>query len=327
MHFIFLAIFSLLGPSVFASGSSFEDLKSMVYESPLRTLPQHQGLSKWDVISNLLGSEEKPSHGLSIRSRRILVDESDIRDTDEPKWLHPRGACAEAKWIITENNPATGLFENGVVAPALLRISTGDKVSEYTTDGRIFGLAVKVFPGAPNQKVKTANFIGLDQDGFDRSARRHVFFGDDHNDQIYFTNVAPAKSALGKFLSTFFDRFDQPNFARPVYSFSRSRFGGGELTHSSTPYEIRFIPDESMNRPTKNFSDFRLELLEKRKRVLKIVLESFDGKSKLSKTIGRLELGDFVVSDFCDLGLHFHHSPIEDQWEKYYHYDVVNDLR
>jgi|GEM_PF-676932 len=314
-------------PTLSHAESSFQELRDALYAKPRgANLPTHPGLASWDVISNLFGSEEKPTHGLGIRSRRTLVDESDLRPR-EPKWLHPRGACAEARWIITEESPATGMFASGINVPAIVRVSTGDASSSYPTEGRIFGMAFKIFPTTnPRQKIKTANILTLDQDGFERTKRKFVFSGDKPGDQVYFTNVAPARSALGKFLSTFFDRFDLPNFARPLYATSGANLGGGDLMERVTPYEIRFVPEEKIFVPARTYSDFRLELQEKAPRTLKIVLQSFNGREQLAKQIGRLELGDFVVSDFCDLDLHFHHSPIQDQWAKYFHYDVVKDL-
>ena len=204
MLIVVLALFftSLTLASGSYSGSSFNQIKDSLYGEPLTTLPAHPGLSAWSIITNLIGSESRPNHGLGVQSRRVLVDESDIRDTLEPKWLHPRGACAEARWIITAPSAATGLFAAGVDVPAIVRLSTGDASSEYPTKGRIFGMAIKIFPTVnENQPVKTANIITLDQYGFERSDRKFVFANEAGLEPVYFTNVAPAKSALGKFLS------------------------------------------------------------------------------------------------------------------------------
>lgn len=330
-----LSVFALLiglaaNARVIDGGSSFSEIRRSVYEKPIfYSLPQHPGLSTWDVIGNLLGSEDRPTHGLSVRSRRIFVDPRDVRDTDEQKWLHPRGACAEARWIITEKSVATGLFAAGTRLPAIVRLSTGDGNSDKSEAGRIFGLAVKVFPSVnPDQPVRTVNYISLDQYGFERSKRDLVFEdGPGARGPIYFTNVAPAKSALGKFLSTFFDRFDLPNFARPVYQFARVDTAGRALAQAVTPYEVRMVATNPPQMKSARYGDFRAELIEPQRRELDIVIQSFDGRAIEARKIGRLELGNFVVSDFCDLRLHFHHSPIEDQWNKYGDYEVVKDLR
>lgn len=311
-------------------GSRFEDVKAAIYEGPRTTLPQLNGLSTWDIVQNLIGSESYPDHGLSVRSRRTLVDESDERPA-EPKWLHPRGACAEARWKITEDNPATGLFAQGVDVPAIVRISSGDKVSEggEPAGGRILGMAVKVFPTtSPTQKVKTRNFVTLDRYGFERSMRDRTFVEND-GAPVYFTNVAPATSALGQFLSGFFDRFDNPNWARPLYALSRAYVGGSsDLIEVRTPYEIRLaVPEGTTFGDAPAGKDFRQELIELDHPVsLNIVLQSFNGREVFGKTIGRIEFGKFVISDYCDLKLHFHHDAVEDQLSKYDDYEVVRDL-
>jgi hypothetical protein len=311
------------------TGTSFASLRAALYANPRSDLPAHPGLDLMSVVKNMfLDSADHPSEGLGIQSRRVFVDESDVRPTVEPKWLHPRGACAEARWIVTEPNPATGLFAAGTNIPALVRISSGDKASEYPTDGRIFGMALKLFPTTDlNQAVNTTNMITLDQYGLERSKRPFLFVNEPASEPVYFTNVAPAKSGLGKFLSKFFDRFDKPNFARPVYATAQAKVGGGEVEEFVTPYEVRFVASTPAVAAEAPFPDFRNELLTKQKRTLDIVIQSMDGNTHLAKTIGRLEFGDFVVSDFCDLSLGFHHSPIEDQWTKYSDYRVVNQWR
>jgi len=313
-----------------APGSRFEDVKAKIYARPLGTLPQHPGLATWDVVRNLLGSEDRPTHGLSVRSRRTLVDESDERPA-EPKWLHPRGACAAGRWKITEASGSTGLFEKDVNVGAIVRISSGDKVSEGGEEagGRILGMAIKLFPTtSDSQRVKTRNIVTLDRYGFERSKRQRTLHEDD-GAPVYFTNVAPATSALGKFLSGFFDRFDNPNWARPLYGVARAYVGGsGDLIEYRTPYEVRFQPkraqalDESSEVPP----DFRSDLLEQRSVSFDIILQSYRGTDVLAQTIGSLDLEKFVVSDYCDLDLHFHHDSVEDQHSKYSDYEVVKDL-
>lgn len=311
--------------------ASFEEVRAKVYATPRTDLPEHPGLSTWDVVRNLVGSESRPTHGLSIRSRRTLVDESDERPA-EPKWLHPRGACAEGEWRIDAQSPATGLFAKGVSALAIVRISSGDATSVYpeSTDqggGRILGMAIKLFPTMDKKlRIRTRNIVTLDQYGFERSPRRRTFH-EDAGGSVYFTNVAPATSALGKFLSTFFDRFDNPNWARPLYGIAQANMGGsGNLSRYAAPYEIRIHAPESTLPEFETPLDFRDELRGMSNTYLAITLQSMDGTSTLAQRIGTLELKRFVVSDYCDLQLHFHHDSIEDQFEKYSDYAVVEDL-
>jgi hypothetical protein len=310
--------------------ASFETVRAKVYASPQTELPSYRGLSSLDIVKNLVGSEDKPKHELSIRSRRTLVDQSDERPA-APKLLHTHGACAEGTWSIDQASAATGLFEQGVSVPAIVRMSTGTPESanpRLTETNRIFGMAVKLFPTTlKTQAVRTRNIIMLDQYGFERASRARTFFEDD-GAPVYFTNVAPAKSAVGKFLSTFFDRFDQPNWARPLYASARANIGGGNLIEYTSPYEIRFRarPEQAREQPKLDYPDFRSELQAVSGVTLDIVLQSFHPTQVVEKTIGKLTLGKFVVSEYCDLSLHFHHDAIEDQLEKYSDYEVVRDL-
>lgn len=315
-----------------AQPSSFNEIRGRMYETPLTTLPQHPGLKTWDVISSLMGSEDNPNaHGLIVRSRVTLVDTADER-TPEPKWLHPRGACAEARWVITEDSPYTGLFAQGTDVPAIVRISSGTGDSEYSDSpdykGRILGMAIKLYPtDSKTHKVLSRNIVTLDQYGFESSTRKHTFWENDNATPVYFTNVAPAKSALGKFLSAFFDRFDNPNWARPLYQVARANFGGGELIEYRTPYEVRYqIQPKLIDKKLKTYGDFRSELVDLKNVDMDIILQSHNGKDVIAKKIGVLKFGSFVVSDYCDLKLHFHHSSIEDQWEKYNNYEMVESL-
>lgn len=314
-----------------AVGSKFADIKQAIYAQPLASLPDHPGLNVWNIVENFVGSADSPTQGLGVRSRRIFVDQADERDEGE-KWLHPRGVCAEARWTIDEASTATGLFAKGTSVPAIVRLSSGDKTSEGGEDagGRIMGIAVKLFPTTSDtQRVKTRNIIMLDQYGFERSTRKHAWVNDDGT-PVYFTNVAPATSTLGKFLSTYFDRFDKPNFARPVYGVARASIGGSsDLLQSVTPYEIRFVPKAGTPLPPDSAPlDFRAELSAAGEQpiAMDIVIQSFDGTNTVAQRIGSLSFGKFVVSDYCDLQLRFHHDPIEDQLEKYKNYDVVKDL-
>lgn len=324
-------VLSVAAPAVAAS--SFNEIRNRMYDKPLQTLPQHPGLKTWDVISSLFGSEDNSNaHGLIVRSRITLVDTADER-TPEPKWLHPRGACAEARWVISEDNPYTGLFAPGTDVPAIIRISSGTGASEYIEgddfDGRIMGMAIKLYPtDSKDHKVLSRNIVTLDKYGFESSTRKHTFWEDDDTTPVYFTNVAPAQSALGKFLSTFFDRFDNPNWARPLYQVGRANIGGGDLLEYSFPYEVRYqINPKSISKNLKTFGDFRSELVALKNVDLDIILQSHNGKDVIAKKIGTLKVGSFVVSDYCDLKLHFHHSSIEDQWEKYMNYDMVKDIK
>lgn len=317
------------------TGSSFAAIRDAVYESPRDTLPDHGGLSMRDILRNILGnnitgnSSDSPTHGLAIRSRRTLVDRSDERPP-EPKWLHPRGACASGRWTITTPSEATGLFADGVDVPAIVRVSSGtaQSLGGEEADGRILGMAVKLFPTVSDDTpVLTRNMVTLDRYGFEASPRMATFHEDDGS-PVYFTNVAPAESFVGKQLSKFFDRFDEPNWARPVYAAARAQVDGEDLEEYVEPYEVRFVArPKDEHDPQIVPADFRDDLLSHSEGItLDIQLHRMTPDDERDVTIGQLTLDAFVVSDYCDLNLHFHHDPLEDQLSKYKDYEVVQDL-
>ena len=293
---------------------SYNEVKDVVFQAPRATLPDPDipGIEPWAVLNAL------------IRDVGAIVGRSDatFKDTDDfregtPKLLHPRGVCTEGVWNITESSPATGLFSKGTKVPAIVRFSSGTADSEYLPKGagRILGLAVKVFPTIDKSKdVITENIQMLDSYGFERSNRKR-FFHDDDGTPVTFTNVAPAKSILGKVLSRFFDRFDKPNHVRPVYPMAEVNTSGEyNRDNSRAPYEITFKAAFPMS--SQFSSDFRNDIMNlpnKQKLALDIFIVTMEPESKdgdlipVNKKIGQLLLGDRVISDGCDYTLHFNH--------------------
>lgn len=300
-------------------GASYNEIKKMVFASPLQKLPIWPGIDPAQVLDAFfLRSGE-----IVDRSHATFDSSSDFRPA-RMKLLHPVGVCAEAEWEVTQSSPATGLFKKGTRIPALFRFSTGTADSVYSKGGvqRIFGLAGKLFPTIdPNKRVETVNIQMLDRYGFDRTPRKRTFYEDEATDgtsePVYFTNVAPAKSAFGKALATFFDRFDKPNFTRPVYPLAQVEQNGAEVSKVLSPYEIRLIP-HFKPRPQPSDSerlDFRDEIRSYApgEIVLDIVIQNIEPQGtetalqSATLTVGHITLGKSVVSDACDLNLHFHH--------------------
>jgi hypothetical protein len=291
----------------------------MVFESPLAKVKQWSGIEPEQVFNAFfLRSGE-----IVDRSHATFDSVSDFRPA-RMKLLHPDGICAEAEWEITEPSKATGLFSAGTKVPAIIRFSSGTSDTVYSKGGtqRIFGLAAKLFPSRnKDQIVETENIQMLDRYGFDRSPRKRYFYEDQQpdgaSDPVYFTNVAPAKSAFGKALATFFDRFDQPNFSRPVYPVAEVDDHGQDIQKDIAPYEIRFIPHfKPHEEPSDSESlDFRNEIqtYNPGEIVMDIVIQTYEpehGETTLTtvaQTIGHLTIGKTVISDACDLNLHFHH--------------------
>ena len=272
------------------------------------------------------------------RTRELFTNSANFKKPGV-KWLHPRGVCAKGRWIIREDSPATGLFKKGTNVSTIIRVSSGTAESErYDDEGelqqRIFGLAIKLFHQTDDGKEAiTSNIVTLDHRGFSRSDRPFVVFPR-QDEELFFTNVAPVERILGsgtpimtgagKALSWALDMFDNPNFARPVYVTASYDDKSQPVVNSVTPFKIKLVPRFEM--PSREFADFRLELLEYNQGTFDILISELDeGEDYGDKKIGEIQL-DFpmILTHNCDQRLAFHHSPV--QWkEKYEDPNLVRD--
>lgn len=315
MKILILTTSLMLSSSVFAR--SFNEVRDEIFMSPLTELPPIEGISPGAVAQAFF------THTGEIvrRSRATFIERDDFREP-RPKLLHPRGVCTDATWKITESSEATGVFAKGTELPAIVRFSSGTSDSEYVADlkkapGRIFGFAAKIFPTQDlDEDVETLNVQTLDTYGFDRTMRKR-FFHEDNGEAVTFTNVAPAKSTFGKVLATFFDRFDLSNFVRPVYPLAMIDANQQQVINPKIPYEIHFVADFKA-REDQVPTDFRSDLMTHPGELsMDIIIRSFEPEKRrrgrfapiknIDKKIGVLILHDRVISDSCDLKLHFHH--------------------
>lgn len=343
---------------------SFAEVARLTYLSPWKKddpfdpaskfIPQYRALRINDLFElvinhfkNMGGREKDMSDDwpFAVRSRRIMTDSANFKPTRSVKWLHPRGVCSTAKWIIDEESPATGLFKKGTEVPAIIRISTGTHDSERLVPdtneiaSRLFGMAVKIFHSTDKEEpALTSNILTLDRYGFVRTKRPFALQAEPGDGGLWYTNVAPvewgsgsaADVAKGKILSTALDMFDDPNWARPVYVTATFDDQGRRVANPVVPYEIRFIPSfprpvDAENGADKQYEDFRYEILEMEPEVgqFDIVLQQLneDEPTPYAKKIGRLVLTHHndsgpVLTGNCDLWLAFHHSP--NQWKEDY---------
>jgi hypothetical protein len=308
-----IILFSTLLLSSNLYARSFNEVRDEIFMSPLSELPAIEGISAAGVARAFF------THTGEIvrRSRATFIERDDFREP-RPKLLHPRGVCTDATWKITEESQATGLFAKGTELPAIVRFSSGTSDSAYPTEsGRIFGFAAKIFPTLDlDEDVETLNIQTLDTDGFDRTFRKR-FFHEDDGQAVTFTNVAPAQSTFGKLLATFFDRFDLSNFVRPVYPLAQIDAHQQRVAEPKIPYEIHFVANFQARTDTVP-ADFRDDLMTHPGQLsLDIIIRSFEPEKRrrgrfapiknIDKKIGVLTLHDRVVSDSCDLKLHFHH--------------------
>ena len=293
---------------------SYNFVRREVFKAPLTTLPYRPGLSVLDLTKLFfltLGD-------LATRSARTFVDEVDFKD-DGPKWLHPDGVCAEMQWTIESPSKATGLFAAGTKVPGIIRFSSGTNDTLYVPNkaARIFGLAIKLFPTQDaDQAVITSNIQTLDNNGFERATRKSFFNADPGSkENVYYTNVAPAHSAVGITLAKFFDRFDRPNFVRPVYASARFDANGVAVPFPMVPYEVRFIPRVATKRDIP--ADFRDEIRGYGAGEIKFDIGMYHAGDQRFEKLGEIVVGKPMVSDVCDLSLHFHHNPSENQRERH----------
>ncbi len=299
--FIFVFIFEI------AHGASYNDLIQKTYARPLNRPPLRKGISSAEVAKALFAHKGRIV-GDSVRSLEQNIDYHEPRE----KLLHPAGVCASVTWTIDRVTPATGLFSFGTRVNGIIRFSSGTSESRIDQNpaGRIFGLALKLFPTQNNdENVETQNIQMLDNYGFDRATRLR-FFHPDQNEDVFFTNIAPAKGLFGQALATFFDRFDRPNYSRPVYPLSEIDQYGKKVTFPLSPREIWFV--QSFPKNNLYFKDFREELLsyDNNEVILDIYVRTFEKfylPEVAAQPIGRIVVSKMVVSDFCDLNLNFHH--------------------
>jgi hypothetical protein len=287
--------------------SSFEEVRRRIYEKPAQQLPEYPGLGAIEFTKAYLLSKGE----IVTRSRATLREPADFKAA-APKLLHPRGVCAEATWHIEEGSPATGLFQKGTKVRAIVRFSSGTQQSRHEPGKkRILGMAVKLFPTRDiREAVETRNVFTLDRHGFEGSSRPS-FFDEKPGEPLYFSNLAPPKSLVGKVANGFFGRFDLLPDRRPLYA-PAGIDQTGKTLKPVTPDEVRFYPIRKTVPAGPVPADFREELLRYKagEIAFKIVLPAdslLDWKTP--KRIGTLVVGRPVVSAVCDLELHFHHHP------------------
>jgi hypothetical protein len=100
-----------------------------------------------------------------------------------------------------------------------------------------------------------------------------------------------------------------------VYTLAQVDARGHKIENETSPYEIRFIPNFKPNpvNPANENIDFRNELAGFKPGEVKldIVIQNYEPKSETdnveTETVGTLTIGKMVLSNTCDLNLHFNH--------------------
>ena len=309
---------------------SFDEVRARVYESPCPPdrLPEYAGSDTWETVQAIfLGIV---SRRITAAMNRTLADPGDIKE-DSPKLFHPKGICAEANWEIFADSGYTGLFAAETRVPAIVRMSASGNNTTFDQSAsrvswlhppRSFGLAVKLFPAAPSQKVRTCNLLLFDNTGLDgnpspwymRGARRK----DGTFDEQYFLNWLAGNGPVSTGFDSLFSRFVSDARLRAIDALGRVDSTGRPVLDPRSPRFLRLIPEVRFpqEESAARWKDFRLELLDLAQReplAFRIAVseknpaESAPAREEVE--IGRLTLGIPVVSRFGDRQLHFSHVP------------------
>jgi hypothetical protein len=283
------------------TGSRFNEVRAQLLSDPYTVLPHHK---------ITIGSMFKAGKNLLKSDSFSLVD----RDADlvppMQKLLHGVAICLFGRWTITEDTGYTGCFRGGANYLIVVRCST---LMSATDRGmrRGFGVAGKIFPTLdPNEVVKTANFITIDNLGGTFA---------NHFTDVALTNQPPFGLNLGMIPMALvlanvfyvFNRADtQPDY-RPIYALSETGLGLGETAKG--PKWMQITTEDGIGKS--DAVDFRDELrvANYKNGKLRFVISAADEKSakgdRLWRRIGIIELTEDVCSQSGDHRIRFRHSP------------------
>ncbi len=127
-------------------GSTFEEVREVVFREPYQELPYHRGVGLGTFIQ------------LINASARNLADRRDLRPRFD-KLIHTNGICYTGVWHIDQDSPYTGYFAKGSEGLVIARLSVaGTQIMRGQR--RAFGIAGKVFPTLDRGlRVKPGNFV------------------------------------------------------------------------------------------------------------------------------------------------------------------------
>jgi hypothetical protein len=242
------------------------------------------------------------------------------------KLLHPNGVCLFGRWLMTEPNPWSGMFECGREALIIARYST---CCTETRRGftRSLSLVGKLFPTTDpthTEPLPTANFIT--QDDLGGSGSRFI------NDVICRNapDVTPWRRGWGApvllLSGVLFKLLDREPAIRQLYPIAE--LGKPAGTPTRAPQFLRLVVDRNQPRVGEPGEplDFRQEILQQvdasRQRTLVFHVEATDeGRVRgllvkrgdfprnAWKQIGRIVFDEAVCSYNGDFVVHFPHPP------------------
>jgi hypothetical protein len=323
---ITIAMFQYVQRSPANATSSFSLVRDKVYSEPQApgSFPTYSGLGLGSLAEAVVG------HGdLTDRIKGTLDNDENFKPM-APKLLHPMGVCAEAEWAINGDSYATGVFAPQTDIHAIVRLSAANADIAYVPgDKRIFGMALKLFPSGldTDTAASTVNVFTLDQAGLDGEERQSDLLPAAANSPLYFQNAAFGGNFVIRRLSDILRQYDAPGVNyRTLEALAGVDQHGNAINNVKSPLLVRFVPviSESDDQVAKHVkADLREEILsyDAGQIAFEIWISKVDlsdlpnmegyakdtGFTEFTK-IGRLTLGQAVVSQVCDQSLHFHHN-------------------
>jgi len=285
-------------------GSRYQDVWSVVEESPYEVLPQEKVTLK-SFYTGLTDNLQKASE-------RTLNTGDDILPPFR-KLLHPNGVCMAGTWNITEETPYSGYFRQGSQGLIILRGSSA-LTAVKRGEKRSFGIAGKIFPTLDPQgedPVKTANFFVIDNLG---GTYAPSFFDTAMTNDITAVNFGPENLGQTGILAAAVKAF---GFAEPMLKkllTVRQLYPISELGEPSDATVItpQWLKIEGRKGFRSLEEDFRAEVLDTQLNEeivfdISVASAGLLGLEKPWKKIGFIRIDQAIASDGCDHRLHFAH--------------------
>jgi len=282
--------------------------------------PSYKGSSPLEVWSIINQDRyiELPSQTISYRDlfaggvsliKRSALRTLAVRDDILPefqKLAHPHGVCLKGEWLITQDNPYSGLFRKNSQAIIIARASVAMNKTKVG-NLRGFGFAGKLYPTTNEQEiVETANFFLVDDLGGTRAKHyTDVEMTNEPKVSVTLATLANLKYALT--LATTFKKADANPTIRQVYEVADSTKDVSEPTISPKWMMVK----AASSQPKVDEADFRDELnrsVDQGGLLFDIyVANTQSNQVKNWSKIGQISFNESVASKACDHQLHFHH--------------------
>ena len=305
LFLIFFTVLSVCNLSASAatdySGSSFQNVRDVMFENPYSTLPHNQ------ITFGSFGGLIWDNH-LRDAVHRTLNERVDYYPHFD-KLLHANGICFSGTWEINQDTTTnySGYFAAGSKALMIARASV--TLSDTTRGNkRGFALAGKVFPTLdPMQVIATGNFFTIENLlGIDKDFYTDAILTNEPDAGITFS---PTLIMIGARILKEFGLADTHPGYRDLYPISELGLSSNETAR--TPHWIKITASPETNK--KIADDFRDELTLSPGEALVFDIEVANGEFGNSitnaswKKIGQMVFTESVVSEGCDHRIHFAH--------------------